>query len=58
MIRQEEEKMIECVWCGSETIEINGDTWDTVCKECHADAMDEAHEAMEAAATEGLEVSE
>jgi len=50
--------MIECVWCGSETIEINGDTWDTVCKECHADAMDEAHEAMEAAATEGLEVSE
>jgi hypothetical protein len=41
-VRVEEKKMIECKWCGSETIEINGDTWDTICRECKADAADEA----------------
>ncbi len=43
--------MIECKWCGSETIEINGDTWETICNECKADAADEAGLFAEAEAT-------
>lgn len=45
------EKMIECNWCGAETIEITGDTWETICRECKADAADEAHWFAENEAT-------
>lgn len=43
--------MIECKWCGAETIEISGDTWDTICRECKMDAVDEAAWTAEAEAT-------
>lgn len=49
--REKERKMIECVECGREVIVIDGDCWDTVCRECHAEAMEAAHDEMEAAAT-------
>jgi tRNA(Ile2) C34 agmatinyltransferase TiaS len=37
---ERKERNMECKWCGRETIEIAGDTWDTVCRECR----DEEHE--------------
>jgi hypothetical protein len=34
--------MIECRECGAETIEIAGDTWETVCRECREDLRETA----------------
>ena len=44
-------KMIECTECGSETIVIDGDSWDPVCKGCHAAYADDAEAMAEAEAT-------
>ena len=43
--------MIECKWCGAETIEVSGDTWNTICRECMDEAYMDAESAAEAAAT-------
>lgn len=43
--------MVECKWCGAETIEVSGDTWETVCRECRDDEAETAAWIMEAEAT-------
>lgn len=43
--------MVECTECGAETIAVEGDTWDTVCRGCYAAYAQEAEELAEAEAT-------
>jgi hypothetical protein len=45
------ENMVACKWCGRETIVVDGDTWQTICRECMDEAYDEAASLAEAAAT-------
>jgi len=43
--------MAACKWCGRETIVVDGDSWQTICRECMDEAYDEAASLAEAAAT-------
>ena len=43
--------MVACKWCGRETIVVDGDSWQTICRECMDEAYDEAADLAEAAAT-------
>jgi ribosomal protein S27E len=43
--------MIECKECGGETIAIEGDSWDTVCRGCYLAYADDEGAKAEAEAT-------
>jgi hypothetical protein len=45
------ETMAACKWCGQETIVVDGDSWQTICRECMDEAYDSAADSAEAAAT-------
>jgi hypothetical protein len=43
--------MVECTECGAETIVVDGDSWDAVCRGCHDSYAADAEAVAEAEAT-------
>jgi hypothetical protein len=50
-LREKRRETMECKWCGAETIEIAGDVWDTVCRECREEEHEQATWVAEAEET-------